>query len=161
MTRDPVQSSRPEARDDGEPRKRVLFLCTGNSCRSHLAEGLLRHLGGGDFVALSAGSRPTGEVHPLAVEVMRESRVDISLQRSKSVEEFLPPAGEPPDLVISVCASAEKECPAFPGQVRRLHWPVDDPAHAEGSREEVLAVFRRVRDEIRHRLEKALAGGEI
>ncbi len=160
MTRDPVQSSRPEARDDRKPR-RVLFLCTGNSCRSHLAEGLLRHLGGGDFVALSAGSRPTGYVHALAVEVMSEGGVDISNHVSKSIEEFLPPDGEPPDVVISVCASAEKECPAFPGTIERLHWPFDDPAKAEGSGAEKLDVFRRVRDEIRGRLEEALERREI
>ena len=133
--------------------KRVLFLCTGNSCRSHIAEGLLRQMAAGERVSLSAGSHPAGFVHPLAVEVMREIGIDISDHASKSIDNFLPPAGEPPDLVISVCASAEKECPTFPARVKRLHWPFDDPAHAEGERDEVIEVFRRVRDEIRSRLE--------
>jgi arsenate reductase len=91
-------------------------------------------------------------VHPLAIEVMQELGIDVSRQRSKSILEFLPPAGEAPDLIISVCSNAERDCPVFPAAVERLHWPFDDPAHATGSREERLAEFRRVRDEIRARL---------
>ncbi len=140
---------------------RVLFLCTGNSCRSHMAEGLLRHLAGSSRVSLSAGSRPAGYVHPLAVRAMGELGVDLAGQVSKSIAEFLPPDGEPPDVVVSVCANAERDCPAFPGEVRRLHWPFDDPADAQGTDDEKLAVFRRVRDEILSRLESALEHGEI
>lgn len=128
--------------------QRVLFLCTGNSCRSQMAEGLLRTLGGNCFEALSAGARPAGYVHPMAVQVMGELEIDISRQQSKHINEFLPPQGTPPDLIISVCSSAEKECPLFPGNVERWHWPFDDPAHAEGTEEEKVSEFRRVRDEI-------------
>ena len=130
-----------------EPR-RVLFLCTGNSCRSQMAEGILREFCGDQIESLSAGAKPSGYVHPMAIEAMQEIGIDISRQASKSIEQFLPPAGEPPDLIISVCSSAEKECPVFPGHVERLHWPFDDPAHAEGTDEEKLSCFRRVRDEI-------------
>ncbi len=138
MTDGPDQSTRS-----------ILFLCTGNSCRSHMAEGWLRHLAGERATALSAGSRPAGYVHPLAVRAMEEAGVDIAGHRSKSIEEFL---GDPPDVVISVCDSAAEECPVFPGRVERRHWPFDDPAHATGTEEERLAVFRRVRDEIRERI---------
>lgn len=138
------------------PRRRVLFLCTGNSCRSQMAEGLLRHLAGDSFEALSAGARPAGFVHLLAVQVMRELGIDISDQQSKHIQEFLPPQGTPPDLIISVCSAAETECPVFPAAVERRHWPFDDPAHATGSDEERLAEFRRVRDEIRDRLQREL-----
>lgn len=117
-----------------------------------MAEGLLRHLGRGRFEALSAGADPAGYVHPLAVQAMKELGVDISLQTSKHINEFLPPHGRPPELIISVCSSAEKECPIFPGDVKRLHWPFDDPARAAGSTDEQLAEFRRVRDEIGSRL---------
>jgi arsenate reductase len=137
-------------------RRRILFLCTGNSCRSQMAEGWLRHLGGKRFESLSAGSKPAGYVHPLAIEVMREVGIDISGLRSKSINEFLPPTGEPPDLVVSVCDSAAAECPAFPGQVERRHLPFDDPAHATGTEERRKAMFRRVRDEIRVAIEREL-----
>lgn len=132
--------------------KRVLFLCTGNSCRSQMAEGFLRQMGGEQFTALSAGSKPSGYVHPLAVTAMGELEIDISDLTSKSIEVFLPPEGTPPDLIVSVCSSAEKECPNFPGAVERLHWPFDDPADAEGTDEEKMEVFRRVRDEIKAKL---------
>lgn len=132
--------------------QRVLFLCTGNSCRSQMAEGLLRHLSEDRFEALSAGANPAGDVHPLAVRAMQELGIDISGQASKHINEFLPPEGEPPDLIISVCSSAEKECPVFPHAVERLHWPFDDPAYAAGTDEEKLVEFRRVRDEIGSRL---------
>lgn len=141
-----------------QPRQRVLFLCTGNSCRSQMAEGLLREMAGDRYESLSAGSKPSGYVHPLAVEAMRELGIDISTQTSKSIDEFLPPAGEPPDVVISVCESAARECPSFPGQVSRVPLPFDDPAHAEGTDEEKMAVFRRVRDEIKGAIEERFAG---
>ena len=133
-------------------KKRVLFLCTGNSCRSQMAEGLLRELAGDRFESLSAGANPAGYVHPMSVQVMQELGIDISSQSSKHINEFLPPQGTPPDLIISVCSSAEKECPLFPGDVQRWHWPFDDPAHATGTDDQKLAEFRRVRDEIRSRL---------
>lgn len=140
---------------DGQ-KKRVLFLCTGNSCRSQMAEGLLRELAGDRFEALSAGSKPAGYVHEDSVKAMAELGIDISDLRSKSINEFLPPDGTPPDLIISVCSGAEHDCPIFPGNVERLHWPFDDPAHAEGTDEEKFACFRRVRDEIREALTKRL-----
>jgi arsenate reductase len=135
-------------------KQRVLFLCTGNSCRSQMAEGLLRQLAGDQFESLSAGSKPSGYVHPLAVEAMRELGIDISAQQSKSINDFLPPAGQPPDVVVSVCESAARECPTFPRPVDRIPLPFDDPADAEGSDEEKMAVFRRVRDEIKLAIEE-------
>ncbi|HEY9401780.1 MAG TPA: arsenate reductase ArsC [Pyrinomonadaceae bacterium] len=135
--------------------KRVLILCTGNSARSQMAEGLLRHDGGGRFEVFSAGVSPSG-VRAEAVEAMREVGVDISGQRSKSVEEF---AGQAFDYVITVCDNAREQCPFFPAGTRRIHWSFDDPASAEGDFAARLAVFRRVRDEIRARLgEFALTG---
>jgi arsenate reductase len=139
-----------------DQKKRVLFLCTGNSCRSQMAEGLLREFASDRFEALSAGSRPAGYVHAGAVQVMAELDIDIFDLRSKSINEFLPPEGTPPDLIISVCSAAENDCPVFPGKVERLHWPFDDPAHAEGTEEEKIACFRRVRDEIRDALTERL-----
>lgn len=129
-------------------RKRVLILCTGNSARSQMAEGLLRHLGGGRFEVESAGTRP-GRLRPEAVEVMREAGIDISGHRSKSVDEF---AGQEFDAVITVCDNAREHCPVFPGRTERVHWSFDDPAAAEGEEPARLAVFRRVRDEIDARL---------
>lgn len=123
----------------------VLILCTGNSCRSHLAEGILRRDAGDLVEVASAGSRPAGFVHPLAVEVMREIGVDLSGHRSKHLDEFRARAVS---TVVTVCGNADAACPVFPGQVSRHHWPFDDPAHATGTREEQLAVFRRVRDGI-------------
>ncbi len=134
---------------------RVLFLCTGNSCRSQMAEGWLRHLAEGRFESLSAGVDPHG-LNPLAVAVMAEAGVDISSQRSESILEYL---ADPPDLVVSVCDRAEASCPVFPGRVQRQRWLFPDPARAEGSEAEVLSVFRRVRDDIRARIEAWLADG--
>ena len=128
------------------PKPTVLILCTGNSCRSHLAEGILRAVAGDFLDVTSAGSKPAGHVHPLAVQVMREIGVDISSHRSKHLDEF---RSRPVETVITVCSHADQACPVFPGQVNRHHWPFDDPAHATGTDEERLAVFRRVRDEIR------------
>ena len=133
----------------------VLILCTGNSCRSHLAEGLLRQAAGDLFEVHSAGSKPTGYVHPLAIRAMQEIGIDISTHRSKSMNEFLT---TPIETVITVCGNADQACPIFPGQVNRHHWPFDDPAHATGSEEAQLAVFRRVRNEIRRTLDAYVAG---
>ena len=124
----------------------VLILCTGNSCRSHMAEGILRAAAGGILDVQSAGSKPAGQVHPLAIQVMQEIGIDISAHRSKSWSEF---SQVPVETVITVCGTLDQGCPFFPGQVNRHHWPVDDPAHATGTDEEKLAVFRRVRNEIR------------
>jgi arsenate reductase len=124
----------------------VLVLCTGNSCRSHLAEGLLRAAAGDLFEVVSAGSKPAGYVHPLAIEVMREIGIDISGQRSKHMSEFM---NRDVETVITVCGHADQACPIFPGQVNRHHWPFDDPAHAKGTEDEMREVFRQVRNEIR------------
>lgn len=133
----------------------VLILCTGNSCRSQLAEGVLRAAAGDLFEVASAGSNPAGYVHPLAIQVMREIGIDISGHRSKPLNEFL---GRPVETVITVCGHADQTCPTFPGQGNRHHWPFDDPAKATGTDEEKLAVFRRVRDEIRRVFEAYAAG---
>jgi arsenate reductase len=134
-------------------RNRVLFLCTGNSCRSQMAEGLLRALGGEQFEVASAGAKPSGQVHPLAIEAMREAGVDITRHTSKHVDQF---GGEKFDYVITVCDHAREACPVFPGAVQQLHWSFDDPATATGTEEQKMRVFRRVRDEIRHRIRRFL-----
>lgn len=124
----------------------VLILCTGNSCRSQLAEGILRAAAGDILDVVSAGSKPAGYVHPLAIQAMQEIGIDISAHRSKPLSEFLQAKIE---TVITVCGHADEACPIFPGQANRHHWPFDDPARATGTDEEKLAVFRRVRNEIR------------
>lgn len=123
----------------------VLILCTGNSCRSHLAEGILRQAAGDRLDVRSAGSKPAGYVHPLAIQVMAEIGIDLSGHRSKHLDEFLQ---QDVETVITVCGNADQACPMFPGQLNRHHWGFEDPAHAPGSVEEQLAVFRRVRDQI-------------
>jgi len=130
-------------------RHRVLFLCTHNSARSQMAEGLLRHLGGDRVEVASAGTEARG-VNPLAVRAMAEIGVDLRGHASKTLDRFV---GERWDDVITVCDSANESCPVFPGASRRLHWSFDDPSAATGSEEQRLAVFRRVRDEIRARIE--------
>lgn len=125
---------------------RVLILCTGNSCRSQMAEGILKALDG-DLEVYSAGTRPAERVHPKAIQVMRELGMDISDQQPKSVEQFLDQSF---DYVITVCDHARESCPVFMGDVKhQRHIGFEDPAQATGSEEEVMAVFRRVRDEIR------------
>ena len=133
-------------------RARVLFLCTHNSARSQMAEGLLRQLAGNRFEAHSAGTEAT-HVRPLAVRAMDEVGVDISGQESKTLERYL---REPFDYVITVCDDANEACPVFPGAKSRLHWSFEDPSRAEGSEEERLAVFRSVRDRIGERIEREL-----
>ena len=133
-------------------RKRVLILCTGNSARSQMAEGLLRHLGGARYDVFSAGTKPVG-VNPLAIEVMREKGMDIAAQRSKSVAEF---AGQPFATVITVCDNAAEQCPVFPEATKRLHWSLPDPAAVQGPAEEKLKAFRRVRDELERRISSFL-----
>jgi len=127
---------------------RVLFLCTGNSARSQMAEGLLRAFGSGDFEIYSAGTDPKG-LNPLAIEAMQEIGIDISGHESKSLERFL---GQHFDYIITVCDRARDSCPTFPGDNQRIHWGFEDPAAVIGTRAEQLAVFRRVRNEISERL---------
>jgi len=129
-------------------KKRVLVICTGNSARSQMAEGLWRHEASDRFDVFSAGTRPT-QLRPEAIAVMNEIGIDISGHRSKSVDEF---AGQEFDYVITVCDNANETCPVFPGKAQRLHWPFEDPAAASGSEDEREAAFRRVRDEIRARI---------
>ena len=133
----------------------VLILCTGNSCRSHLAEGILRAAAGDLIEVASAGSKPAGYVHPKSIEVLKEIGIDISSHTSNHLEEVL---GRNVDTVITVCGNADQACPMFPGQVHRFHWGFDDPAHATGTEEEVLNEFRRVRDQIRLVFEAYAAG---
>ncbi len=138
-------------------KKRVLFLCTGNSCRSQMADGLVNRDFAGRLEAFSAGTEPHG-LNPKAVQVMAEIGIDISGNSSDHVSKY---EGQPFDYVISLCGDADEKCPAFFGGVKRLHMPFDDPPRATGSEEEVMAVYRRVRDEIRARMhaffEKELA----
>ena len=133
----------------------VLILCTGNSCRSHFAEGILRAIAGDWVDVHSAGSNPAGYVHPLAIRVMEEIGLDISRHRSKHLNEFL---DRPIETVITVCGNADQVCPTFPGQVNRYHWGFDDPAKAEGGEAEKLDVFRRIRDQMRLVFEAYAAG---
>ena len=135
----------------------VLILCTGNSCRSHMAEGILRAAVGDKLRVASAGSKPAGYVHPLAIRALAEIGIDISAHHSKHLNEFLT---QDVETVITVCGNADQVCPMFPGQVNRHHWGFDDPAHATGSEEEQLAVFRRVRDEIA-RVFRAYSAGRL
>jgi|SRR5271165_1924012 len=127
------------------PRERVLILCTGNSARSQMAEGILRHDFGDQFDVFSAGTKPS-HVRPEAIEAMSELGIDLSGHRSKSVDEFL---GQEFDYVITVCDNAKESCPIFPGRTQRIHWSFEDPAGVQGSEEERTAAFRRIRDQIR------------
>lgn len=127
---------------------KVLILCTGNSARSQMAEGLLRHEGGDRFEVFSAGTKPSF-VRPEAIAVMAELGIDLSGHRSKSVEEF---AGQELDYVITVCDNAKESCPIFPAKTLRLHWPFEDPAAVEGSQAEREAAFRKIRDQIHSRI---------
>jgi arsenate reductase len=132
---------------------RVLFLCTHNSARSQMAEGMLRNLAEGRFEVMSAGTEAT-HVRRQAIKVMNEIGIDISGQESKTLARYL---GQPFDYVITVCDEANEACPVFPGAKNRLHWSLEDPSRAYGSEEERLAIFRRVRDEIREHIEQQFA----
>ena len=134
---------------------KILILCTGNSCRSQMAEGILRAVAGDLVEVYSAGSKPAGYVHPKAVQVLQEIGIDISGHASKHLEDFL---NRKITTVITVCGNADQAYPMFPGQVNRYHWGFDDPAHATGTEEEILAEFRRVRDQIRLVFEAYAAG---
>ncbi len=132
--------------------QRVLFLCTHNSARSQMAEGLLRHLGGEHFAAFSAGTVAT-HVRPLAIRAMAELGIDIAGQKSKTLHRYL---GEPFAEVITVCDDAKESCPVFPGAAHRRHWSFEDPSKASGTEEQQLATYRRLRDAIRARIEGEL-----
>lgn len=134
-------------------RKRVLILCTGNSARSQMAEGLLRHLAGDRFEVASAGVAPT-RVRPEAIEAMHEIGIDISDHHSKSVDEF---SGQKLDYVITVCDNANEQCPVFPGNTKRIHWSFEDPAAIKADKKSRLAAFRQTRDKIRRQLQLFLA----
>ncbi len=131
----------------------VLFLCTGNSCRSQMAEGYLRHLGKGQVQALSAGIEAHGK-NPRAIAIMAEDGVDISGQESTRLGDDML---QGVDLVVTVCGHADEHCPVLPSGIRRLHWPLPDPAKATGSEEEILQQFRSVRDDVRRRVRTLLA----
>jgi arsenate reductase len=125
-------------------KKRVLILCTGNSCRSQMAEGVLRHFGGDRFEVFSAGTKPS-QVNPVAIQIMKEIGIDISAQRSKHVDEF---KGQKFDYVITVCNNAKESCPVFVGGGNFLHWPFPDPPHNQEINDRVINGFRQVRDMI-------------
>ena len=124
---------------------RVLILCTGNSCRSHMAEGVLRAAAGDILEVQSAGSKPAGYVHPKAIAAMTEIGIDIAAHTSKHMNDFL---DRDIETVITVCGHVDQACPVFPGQAHRHHWPFEDPAHAAGNDAQIMDAFRRVRDEI-------------
>jgi len=138
--------------NDGKKMKKILFLCTGNSARSQMAEGLMRFLGEADWNVQSAGIF-SSYVHPLAIRAMEEIGIDISGQTSKSMDQFL---NEEFDYIITLCSHAATACPIFPGQGKRIDWSFEDPAAAIGTIEERLVVFRRVRDEIKNSIEEFL-----
>ncbi len=133
--------------------KKVLFLCTGNSCRSQMAEGFLRHLAGDRYEVFSAGIDPADRVNPRAVKVMQEIGIDISHHRSKPVMDFLKQSF---DHVITVCDHAKEVCPVFPGKYKSLHWNLEDPANATGTEEEKLAFYRTIRDQIKEHITEFL-----
>lgn len=155
QSEDPIHFAIDPMPYPSNPAPLVLILCTGNSCRSHMAEGILRHAAGDLLDVRSAGSKPAGCVHPLAVKALAEIGIDISGHRSKHMDEFLQ---QDVETVITVCGHADQACPVFPGQLNRHHWSFDDPAHAPGNEDERMAVFRRVRDEIRMVFEAYAAG---
>ncbi|MDA8090999.1 MAG: arsenate reductase ArsC [Nitrospiraceae bacterium] len=142
--------------------KRIIFLCTGNTCRSQMAEGFARELGRGLIEAHSAGVNPAGHVHPKAIAVMKEAGIDISRQSSKGIDmEHLLKM----DMVITLCSNAEATCPVTPPQIKREHWPIEDPVSAPGTEEEILDEFRKARGEIKKRMENLVKelrdGGNI
>ncbi|MDA8327145.1 MAG: arsenate reductase ArsC [Nitrospiraceae bacterium] len=132
---------------------KIMFLCTGNTCRSQMAEGFARELGKGIIEAYSAGVNPAGHVHPKAVAAMKEAGIDISRQESKGIA---PELLMRMDMVITLCGNAEATCPVTPPQIKRAHWPIEDPVSAMGAEEEIRNEFRRARDEIRMRIENLI-----
>lgn len=131
-------------------KKRVLILCTGNSCRSQMAEGIATHLFSDQYEVFSAGTHPS-TVNPNAIEVMKELNIDISNYRSKNLLEFI---DQQFDYIMTVCGNADQACPVFPGPAKRIHWGFSDPVHATGTKEEILSEFRKVRDDIDQKFKK-------
>ena len=136
-------------------KKKVLILCTGNSCRSHMAEALLRAAAGDLFEVYSAGSKPKGKVHPCAIKVIEELNISMAGHRSEHLDMYL---NSGIDTVITVCGNADQACPSFPGQVSRYHWGFEDPPHAQAPGESEIDAFRRIRDEIKLVFEAYAAG---
>ena len=133
-------------------KKKILVLCTGNSCRSQIAEGYIRHFAGDRFEVTSAGLEPS-VVNPRAIQVMKEDGVDISMHTSDDVNQYV---SQNFNYIITVCDHARERCPYFPGQAERIHWSFEDPAAARGTEDEILAVFRTVRDQIRDKIKEFL-----
>jgi arsenate reductase len=133
-------------------KKKVLFMCTGNSCRSQMAEGLLRHMAGDQFEVFSSGSHPS-HVHPLSVKIMDEIGIDISRHTSDHVDQYL---DKGIDIVITVCDHANQVCPVFPGEVKRIHWSVDDPFRGWGDDDRLLSCYRETRSDLKRRIEGLL-----
>ena len=139
--------------------KKVLILCTGNSCRSQMAQAIWQNAGNSEWVAVSAGSRPSGYVHPLALKSIEELGLSVDGLESKSVELFV---GDQIDLAVTVCDHAKEACPVLPGVARMVHWPFEDPADVTGTDDEKIIQFRKIRDQIKNRIEDFLnceAGG--
>ena len=130
-------------------KKGILFLCTGNSCRSQMAEGFAKKMLSNDLKIFSAGIEPK-RIHPMTVKVMQEIGIDISQQRSKNISEI---PLDKIDIVITLCGDAVERCPIFPGKVKRIHWEIENPAKAKGSQEEIIKIFRKVRDNIKSYME--------
>ena len=129
-------------------KKKVIFICTGNACRSQMAEGLLRHMAGDKFEVYSAGSHPS-RLHPASVAVMAEWNIDITHHTSEPINDYLETGI---DIVITVCDNAQQICPTFPGNVKRIHWGLDDPYHGWGAKPEDLLPYREIRDELKRRI---------
>ncbi len=134
---------------------KIMFLCTGNTCRSQMAEGFARAMGGDVVESCSAGVNPAGQVHPKAIAVMQEAGVDISTQWSKPID---PDLLAKMDMVITLCGNADATCPMTPPGIKRLHWPIDDPVGATGTEDEIMAEFRRARNEIKERVSDLIRG---
>lgn len=137
---------------------KIMFICSGNSCRSQMAEGFARKLSGGSVTALSAGLRPEEAVHPLAVMVMNEIGIDISGQKPKAID---PDLLAQMDYIVTLCGEGDESCPATPPSVKRIHMPVSDPSKVRGSGEEVLAAFRNARKEIEKKVETLISSGIV
>jgi len=145
----------PQMPSSQQLRKKVLFLCTGNSCRSQMAEGWLRELGADQYIACSAGIEAHGK-NPRAIAAMQEAGVDISTQESEIMDlDQL----DSVDLLVTVCSHADQHCPALPDSIYKAHWPFDDPAKASGSEAEIIAQFHRVRDQIKARIKDYIQTG--
>lgn len=137
---------------------KIMFICSGNSCRSQMAEGFARKLSGGSVTTLSAGLRPEDEVNPLAVMVMNEVGIDISGQKPKAID---PDLLAQMDFIVTLCGEGDESCPATPPSVKRIHMPVSDPSKVRGSREEILAAFRNARKEIEKKVETFISSGIV